>query len=76
MNKIIVLLIGAFIGAEAAFSLGNIESRIINGQLATANQFPWHVTIQGTLPNGQTTLCGGALISNAFAITAAHCVTK
>lgn len=81
MNKIIVLLIvGAVISAEASFNyergVPNIEGRIINGQLAGTNQFPWHVSIQGTLANGQPTLCGGALISNAFALTAAHCVLK
>lgn len=75
MNKIIVLLIGAVISAEA-FLLPNIDGRIINGQLAGTNQFPWHVSIQGTLPNGQPTLCGGALISSAYALTAAHCVLK
>lgn len=75
MNKIIVLLIGAAISAEA-YLVPSIDGRIINGQLAGTNQFPWHVSIQGTLPNGQPTLCGGALISNAFALTAAHCVLK
>lgn len=79
MNTIIVLLIGA-IASAAAYNyeraLPNIEGRIINGQLAGLNQFPWFVSIQGTLPNGQPTLCGGALISNAFALTAAHCVLK
>lgn len=54
----------------------NIEGRIINGQLAAVNQFPWHVTVKGILANGQETLCGGALISNAYALTAAHCVVK
>jgi len=78
MNKIIVLLIGAVIAVEGSIyyerDSATIESRIINGQLAAANQFPWHVSIKGTLDNGQETLCGGALISNAYVITAAHCI--
>lgn len=79
MNKIIVLLIGAVLSAEAAVyerNVPNIEGRIINGQLAGTNQFPWYVSVQGNLPNGQPILCGGALISNSFVLTAAHCVLK
>lgn len=53
----------------------SIEERIINGNVATANQFPWHVSVQGTLYNNQTTLCGGALIGPAHILTAAHCVS-
>lgn len=81
MNKIIVLLIASAVFAVATplyseQNIPNIEARIINGQLAGLNQFPWHVSIQGNLSNGQPTLCGGALISNAYALTAAHCVLK
>lgn len=79
MNKIIVLLIAAVVSVQATpyeRDALNIEARIINGQLAGVNQFPWHVSIQGNATNGQPTLCGGALISNAFVLTAAHCVLK
>lgn len=81
MNKVIVLLIAAvIISAEASSyferDVLNIEGRVINGQLAAINQFPWHVSIEGNLTNGQPALCGGALISNAFVLTAAHCVLK
>lgn len=50
------------------------SARIINGNVATTNQFPWHVSIQGVLNSGLTTLCGGALIGPAHVLTAAHCV--
>ncbi|XP_037049784.1 collagenase-like [Bradysia coprophila] len=77
MNKFIVLLIAAVISVDAAtYSIEGIAPRIINGQLAATNQFPWHVSIQGNLTNGQAMLCGGALISNAFVLTAAHCVVN
>lgn len=76
MNQFIVLLIAAVISVDAYAIDGNIAPRIINGQLAATNQFPWHVSIQGNLTNGQGMLCGGALISNAFVLTAAHCVVK
>jgi len=70
----------AFIAVFMACALTSVygavdfSERIINGNLAAVNQFPWHVSIQGTLTNGQTTLCGGALIGPAHVLTAAHCV--
>lgn len=79
MNSVILLFcIGAVLSTSIAYGLfvPSIEGRIINGQLAAANQFPWHASVQGVLANGQPTLCGGALISNAFVLTAAHCVLK
>lgn len=49
-------------------------ARVINGQIAQPNQFPWHAIVEGTFLNGNRTLCGGALISNTFVLTAAHCI--
>lgn len=48
--------------------------RVINGQLAQPNQFPWHAIVEGTQLNGNRTLCGGALISIRYVLTAAHCI--
>lgn len=51
-----------------------IEERIINGQHALPNQFPWHVAITGVQQNSQRVLCGGALISANHVLTSAQCV--
>lgn len=78
MNKVVFLIVGVLVSSSFAFDqkVIDISGRIINGQLAATNQFPWHVSLQGVLANGQSTLCGGALISNAYVLTAAHCVLK
>lgn len=48
--------------------------RIIGGSPASAGQFPWQVAVFFTTSSG-TYLCGGALISDLYVLTAAHCVT-
>ncbi|KAJ3652937.1 hypothetical protein Zmor_018860 [Zophobas morio] len=51
------------------------KPRILNGQQATLGQFPWQVAILtiNSLLN-QTTFCGGALISEEWVLTSAHCI--
>lgn len=51
------------------------DKRIIGGQEATANQFPYHVGLLLYIKNSsEVGLCGGALISTKNVLTAAHCV--
>lgn len=74
MYSLYVLVATLALTAQASVLQGNVGARVINGQLATANQFPWHAIIEGTQLNNLETLCGGALISNLFVLTAAHCI--
>ncbi len=45
--------------------------RIIGGQDAVANTYPWMVSIQST--DGQH-FCGGSLVASKYVLTAAHCI--
>ncbi|CAF1238623.1 unnamed protein product [Adineta ricciae] len=47
-----------------------ISSRIVNGNTAASNSWPWMVALNMT--NGR--LCGGTLITYQHILTAAHCV--
>ncbi|XP_011205128.2 serine protease SP24D isoform X2 [Bactrocera dorsalis] len=44
--------------------------RILNGQVAAAGQFPYQVSVRLNREH----ICGGALLSANFVLTAAHCV--
>lgn len=50
------------------------NARIVNGQHAQPNQFPWHVAINAIPVSGARQLCGGVLISANFVLTTAQCV--
>lgn len=53
----------------------SVGPRIINGKNATVGQFPWQVAIYVTF-SSYTNLCGGAIISEKWILTAAHCASQ
>ena len=46
-------------------------NRVINGQQALPNEFPWQVAL--VRAGGHTPICGGSIISDRHVLTAAHC---
>lgn len=48
-----------------------VDDRIVGGQEATRNQFPHQVSIRRL--RGTTHFCGGAIVSDRFVLTVAHC---
>ena len=56
--------------SECKCGLKNAADRIVNGNPADANEYPWQVGLK----NGySSTYCGGTLISSCHVLTAAHC---
>ena len=53
-----------------------IFNRIINGEDATPNSWPWMASMRVYKYNGQMskTFCAGTLINSEYVITAAHCL--
>ncbi|XP_075986219.1 phenoloxidase-activating enzyme-like isoform X2 [Anticarsia gemmatalis] len=49
--------------------------RIIGGAPAAVDQYPWMAIIEYVTQRTPQLLCGGALISTRYVLTAAHCVT-
>lgn len=52
-----------------AYSLQRPSSRIVNGAVAASGEFPHQITFLVDTYH----LCGGSIIANGWAITAAHC---
>lgn len=52
-----------------------VDARIVGGSVAASGAWPWQVQLSiGT--SGGTSLCGGALLSNQWVLTAAHCIEE
>jgi len=50
------------------------EKRIVNGEKALSNQFPWQVALMSNLSDPfQSQFCGGTIIHARWVVTAAHC---
>jgi len=54
-------------------NVGGLDGRIIGGENADTNEYPWQVAVQYRTGSG-TSSCGGTIVSKYFVITAAHCV--
>jgi len=60
-------------GTTCSCGKANSKSlRIVNGQNAEANEFPWQVALFSNY--GQQFDCGGSIVSKRHVVTAAHCV--
>ena len=53
----------------------NIFMRIVGGEEAEPNSWPWHSKIKRRRASGRYSfICGGSLIDARYCATAAHCV--
>lgn len=51
-----------------------LETRVINGILATQGMFPWLVRLLVYVQESSPATCGGTIITKSHILTAAHCI--
>lgn len=73
--KTLVLLSLAFVAALAA-PAAETSPLIVGGSNAAPGEFPFIVSLQRIFLGISSHLCGGAIISTTWAISAAHCITE
>jgi len=59
------------VGCVCGVQNKNDRDRIVNGENAKENEYPWQVAIVPTGSNGPT--CGASLINDRYILTASHC---
>lgn len=75
MKTVAVIVLVVFITlsvAETKYSALNLDPRIVGGKDVKEGQIPYQVSLR--LPAADLHFCGGAIISNRFILTAAHCM--
>ncbi|XP_011932468.1 PREDICTED: chymotrypsin-like elastase family member 2A [Cercocebus atys] len=51
-------------------------TRVVGGEEATPNSWPWQVSVQYNSNGKWYHICGGFLIANSWVLTAAHCISS
>ncbi|XP_012708804.1 elastase-1 [Fundulus heteroclitus] len=78
MLRILVLTcLAALVVAELEYEPRYLEDslqRVVGGQVASPNSWPWQISLQYQSGSSYYHTCGGSLIRKGWVMTAAHCV--
>merc|ERR1712168_1079614 len=54
----------------------SVEERVVGGEVARPNSWPWQISLQYRSGSSYYHTCGGTLIRRGWVMTAAHCVDR
>merc|ERR550519_608669 len=55
-------------------SLSSVAERVVGGETASPNSWPWQISLQWWSGSSWRHTCGGTVIGTSWVMTAAHCV--
>ncbi|XP_028609815.1 chymotrypsin-like elastase family member 2A [Grammomys surdaster] len=70
------LVAGALSCGFPTYEVQDDVSRVVGGQEATPNSWPWQVSLQYLSSGRWYHTCGGSLVANNWVLTAAHCISN
>ncbi|KAM3877799.1 elastase-1-like [Diretmus argenteus] len=69
-------LVLAELEPEPRYLEDSVEERVVGGEVARPNSWPWQISLQFKSGSNFHHTCGGTLIRRGWVMTAAHCVDR
>ncbi|CAI5686819.1 elastase-1 [Oreochromis niloticus] len=73
LRFLVLTSLAALVLAEPRY-LMDIDQRVVGGEVAAPNSWPWQISLQYLSGGSYYHTCGGTLIQRGWVMTAAHCV--
>uniref|UniRef100_A0A8C6S7J7 pancreatic elastase n=1 Tax=Neogobius melanostomus TaxID=47308 RepID=A0A8C6S7J7_9GOBI len=74
LRFVLFATLAALVLAEPMYLEDSVEERVVGGEVAKPNSWPWQISLQYRSGSSYYHTCGGTLIRAGWVMTAAHCV--
>ncbi|XP_067085510.1 elastase-1-like [Osmerus mordax] len=71
---VLAALVVAELEPQPRYLEDSVEGRVVGGEVARPNSWPWQISLQYLSGGTYRHTCGGSLIRRGWVMTAAHCV--